>query len=251
MEVHHHPDLHHKEKNFKEYFLEFLMIFLAVTMGFFAESIRERISDNSKEKEYIISMLEDVQTDTANIHNAIALNKKRVLALDTLATLCFNYDASKSNDPDIYRLYRQALVHPDFISLTERTLSQLKNSGAMRLIRKKEVIDSIVLYDDLAKKLIDQQGYYELYQNKTVETSFKIFNFGYYNFGYKKGVSEAHKYDAAKLISTDKLLFIEFGNCISVYKGVVRFYTDRLEETDEHANYLITTIKSQYHLKDE
>jgi cell division protein FtsB len=38
MEVHHHP--HVEKKNFKEYFLEFLMIFLAVTMGFFAESIR-------------------------------------------------------------------------------------------------------------------------------------------------------------------------------------------------------------------
>jgi hypothetical protein len=25
MEVHHHPDLHHKKKNFKEYFLEFLI----------------------------------------------------------------------------------------------------------------------------------------------------------------------------------------------------------------------------------
>ena len=41
MEVHHHPDLHHKAKPWKEYFLEFIMIFLAVTMGFFAENIRE------------------------------------------------------------------------------------------------------------------------------------------------------------------------------------------------------------------
>jgi len=49
MEVHHHPDLHHKKKNFKEYFLEFLMIFLAVTLGFFAESIRENISNHHKE----------------------------------------------------------------------------------------------------------------------------------------------------------------------------------------------------------
>jgi len=31
MEVHHHP--HVEKKNFKEYFLEFVMIFLDVTMG--------------------------------------------------------------------------------------------------------------------------------------------------------------------------------------------------------------------------
>ncbi len=36
MEVHHH--LHVERENFKEYFLEFLMIFLVVTLGFFAES---------------------------------------------------------------------------------------------------------------------------------------------------------------------------------------------------------------------
>src|ERR1700688_1880866 len=51
MEVHHHPDLHHKRKNFKEYFLEFLMIFLAVTMGFIAENVREYITDGQKERQ--------------------------------------------------------------------------------------------------------------------------------------------------------------------------------------------------------
>jgi hypothetical protein len=38
------PDLHPDPKKRKEYFLEFLMIFLSVTVGFFAETIRESIS---------------------------------------------------------------------------------------------------------------------------------------------------------------------------------------------------------------
>jgi hypothetical protein len=46
MEVHHHPQV--ERKSFNEYILEGLMIFLAVTMGFFAENIRENISDNEK-----------------------------------------------------------------------------------------------------------------------------------------------------------------------------------------------------------
>ncbi|HJP61786.1 MAG TPA: hypothetical protein VJ844_00005, partial [Mucilaginibacter sp.] len=49
MEVHHHPDLHHKPKPWKEYLLEYLMIFLAVMTGFFAESFREHLGDKSKE----------------------------------------------------------------------------------------------------------------------------------------------------------------------------------------------------------
>jgi len=44
MEVHHHPEV--EKKGFKEYLLEGLMIFLAVTMGFIAENIRENISEH-------------------------------------------------------------------------------------------------------------------------------------------------------------------------------------------------------------
>src|SRR4249919_3546166 len=57
MEVHHHPDLHHKSKKWKEYFLEFLMIFLAVTMGFFAESYREHIVAKEIEKKNIETLV--------------------------------------------------------------------------------------------------------------------------------------------------------------------------------------------------
>lgn len=48
MEVHHHPNLHHKPKKWKEYFLEFLMIFHAVVLGFIAENIWEHFSENKQ-----------------------------------------------------------------------------------------------------------------------------------------------------------------------------------------------------------
>ncbi len=71
MEVHHHPHMGHK--HFKEYFLEFLMIFLAVTMGFIAENIREHFTDRSKETEYIHGFISNVETDTmrAGLYNQI------------------------------------------------------------------------------------------------------------------------------------------------------------------------------------
>src|SRR5260221_11493643 len=73
MEVHHHPGSHGQKKHWKEYFLEFIMIFLAVTMGFFAESYREHLSDRTKEKEYIKSMVEDLETDSAFL--GLSINK--------------------------------------------------------------------------------------------------------------------------------------------------------------------------------
>jgi hypothetical protein len=251
MEVHHHP--HVEKKNFKEYFLEFLMIFLAVTLGFFAESIRESISDSVKEKEYIVSMIEDAKTDTLNISNAIASNRLRALHLDSLVTLCMSYTASANNDADIYRLYRYGMVHPAFISPTERTIMQLKNAGGMRLIRKKAAVDSIVLYDDAAKKLADQQAYYELYQNKSIEPATKLFNFQ--KFGFRSGIRDPltfSKTDSSlRLLDNDKIKLVEFANYISIYEGIVNFYLIRLQEMNEHAAGLIESLKKAYHLEND
>src|SRR5271170_4298585 len=87
MEVHYHPDLHHKPKPWKEYFLEFLMIFLAVTLGFFAESLREHLTDKEKEKEYISSLINNLEQDTTNLNSAIRDNEKKSKGLDSLILL--------------------------------------------------------------------------------------------------------------------------------------------------------------------
>jgi hypothetical protein len=87
MEVHHHPDLHHKKKNFKEYFLEFLMIFLAVTLGFIAENIREHLADKTKEIDFIVSLKEDVLSDTALLQQVIPDNQRQFEKLDSLYSL--------------------------------------------------------------------------------------------------------------------------------------------------------------------
>ncbi len=59
MEVHHAHS--HGKKSWKDYGTEFIMIFLAVTAGFFAETLREHIGDSKKEKEYMVSMLADLR----------------------------------------------------------------------------------------------------------------------------------------------------------------------------------------------
>ena len=67
MEVHHHPDNHHNSKKWKEYFSEFLMIFLAVTLGFFAENIREHLTNSAKEKEYIAGFISNYENSSRSL----------------------------------------------------------------------------------------------------------------------------------------------------------------------------------------
>src|ERR1700741_5455664 len=77
MEVHHHPHLEHKPKPWKEYILEGLMIFLAVTMGFFAETIRENISETSHAKELAKSLYDEVYADSITMQNKIQLRLRK------------------------------------------------------------------------------------------------------------------------------------------------------------------------------
>src|ERR1700753_2707252 len=88
MEVHHHLELPHGEKkHFKEYMLEFLMIFLAVTMGFIAENIREHLSDSSKEKEYITGLIKDLKVDTTSLNFIIRRGRLQLKGIDTLRSI--------------------------------------------------------------------------------------------------------------------------------------------------------------------
>src|SRR6185437_4370995 len=103
MEVHHHPDLDQKKKNFKEYFLEFLMIFLAVTLGFFAEGLREHLVNIDKEKILMKSMLKDLEEDTvffSQMSKGISAYNSH---LDSLIPLIKNNNNWDSSAKDIYQ----------------------------------------------------------------------------------------------------------------------------------------------------
>ena len=143
MEVHHHP--HAEKKGFKEYFLEFLMIFLAVTMGFFAENIRENIANREGEKQYMQSMIEDLKSDTSTLASNIYLKQSRIIMIDSLIYLLSSQDY-KTRLNEIY-YYGRSISPPANFSPNDRTIQQLKSSGGLRLIRNVAVSNGIMAYD--------------------------------------------------------------------------------------------------------
>src|SRR5579862_3016370 len=146
MEVHHHPDMHHKKKKFKEYFLEFLMIFLAVTMGFFAESLREHVNDNSKENEYINSLRKDLITDTFKTKTWIQGFNTRIQQYDSVVNI-LRYPEKITNGSRLYYLARLSTRGTVFED-NNNTMIQLNISGNFRLIRNKTVTEKIVAYQN-------------------------------------------------------------------------------------------------------
>lgn len=62
MEVHHTHHPMHKKK-WSEYILEFVMLFAAVTMGFFAENVREHMAEKEKKRELMKIVALDLHRD--------------------------------------------------------------------------------------------------------------------------------------------------------------------------------------------
>ncbi len=234
------------KKSWKQYLLDFLMLFLAVTLGFFADSLREKKSERAKEKAYIVSMIEDAKTDKENIRKSISANQTRIKHLDSLSNLCVNY-TNTNNDVKLYQHYHHGLVHPDVISPTERTIQQLNNAGGMRLIENKTVVGLIIAYNDQAKKLYAQQKFYEHYQNKSIDKAVQLFNFNLFNF--KTARKNIKKKNPPLLLKKDKSEIIEFGNVVLIYEGVVIYYTELLKQMHVKADELISVLEKEYEIE--
>jgi hypothetical protein len=143
MEVHHHS--HTERKKWTHYFWEFLMLFLAVTLGFFVENQREHFIEHGREKQYVRSFLGDLKSDLVQLDSLVNQRIKRKKDIDSLTAIL------STPDPDVYAKQIYYFSRPLTISYqffrNERTIQQLKNGGNLRLIRKKVVSDAIMLYD--------------------------------------------------------------------------------------------------------
>lgn len=101
MEVHHHPQIHHKEKPWKEYLLEGLMIFIAVTMGFIAESVHEYIRENNNRKELLEIVKLDFEKDLKQLEFHQEFAERKLAKCDSIME-DWDRDHSKINQPSYY-----------------------------------------------------------------------------------------------------------------------------------------------------
>jgi hypothetical protein len=174
MEVHHHA--HTPRKKWTHYFWEFLMLFLAVTLGFLVENQREHYIEHQREKQFVQSLFNDVKIDTANLIKIINARTAKNHVLDSLSYM-MNSDSTKFFAKQIY-FYAVGIARtlPYRFVPNDGTIQQLKNSGAFRLIRKRTVVDSISKYDVNVRNMIGQWAVEENLIDHYRDAATKIFD---------------------------------------------------------------------------
>src|SRR5665213_660131 len=256
MEVHHHPQI--EKKGFKEYLLEGLMIFIAVMMGFFAESLREHISEKSRANEFAISLLGDLKADTADLHVYIKYFGKARANVDTLMHLLADDEPKAVPAGKLYWYGLWGGAMRAFIA-HDATLLEMENSGSLRYFATPAFNRDLGHYDQLCQELkafdVQSQGVY----TEVRKVRAQIFQFKYNdivnNISQIKNQSMRQvKIDSfirtrPPLLSYDKTLFNEFVELVRS-----RFFDRKVIMADtllQHATAIIGDLKKQYELKDE
>lgn len=149
MEVHHHGHVHEKKK-WKEYVFQFFMLFLAVFCGFLAEYQLEHTIEHNREKQFMASLVKDLETDTAQLNNIKRIRISMTRRIDS--ALLFLVTHQGSTLP--LRQFRNLNLGLRSFYQNSGTLDQLKNAGGLRLIRKRQIVDSISAYDQQIKRMV-------------------------------------------------------------------------------------------------
>ena len=158
MEVHHPHHPTHKKK-WSEYIIEFVMLFAAVTLGFFAENVREHQIIEHKTHQNLESVVLDLKEDSILIQDRIREYKNASKYLFELNDLFIDYQlnrVSKEEYIDKVMIISDSLVFGTSFYINNSSYKNTISSGSFSNINSIELKRTISnYYEVLGTKLND------------------------------------------------------------------------------------------------
>ena len=255
MEVHHPPHPGHKKK-WTEYALEFLMLFLAVFLGFTAENIREHKIENLRAKQFATSLVQDLHNDTVAIHSYRKSAQKYIAICDTLINL--SKGTLEGENATKFSFYTRFMYWTAGVAWNRTTFEQIKNSGSLRYF-KHRLLEKLMRYDAVIN---DAQAEFSNHGTRGNNLLYSINRV--LDPVYHQQVSTMYIWSIDTLsgrtlqeylsvksssLETKRGEVAEMLNMIIVQQRNLRFGEERLIKAENLAQELIREFKTEYHLK--
>ncbi len=259
MEVHH---KHHIPKKITEYLTEFLMLFTAVTLGFFAENYREHSLIESKMQENYESLIEDLKSDSTKMSYLIAEYPKGNAVLEKFSNVLYNYHSKTISYEQLVSEYKKIKQFPNYntVFINNTTFKNVQSSGMLSYINARSLRFDISFYYEVLFKqlqdnnaLFDRDGVEFFDRNLPFTHAIGIRSIEYSKDGKKK-VSMSRVYsdkyvdfilqlpETKRILTDDKLIF----QC-QVYHDRYASYTFLLMKMMEKNNLLLKELRSLQH----
>jgi len=249
MEVHHHSHSSHGRKSLSAYFFEFFMLFLAVFCGFLAENQREHFVEHKRELNYMKSLLQDLKADTSFL--AFEYHRTGIICngLDSMVRIFYS-PSLFDKQIDLYRMFKtyNPVITPSF---NDQTISQLRSSGNMRLVRNEEIVHAISSYWNIKNKLVRISERLDNRIDFSGEYNIKIFRREYSEKAYQSGNpenSDTYIPPDAKLMTHDLNTLTEYANIQARLNGSLKIYRKLLQEMNVRGIKLIELLEKHYHI---
>ena len=256
MEVHAHT--HTPRKKWIHYLWEFLMLFLAVFCGFLAENFREHQVEKNKGRQYMLSLYEDLKTDTTRLNEMLLYDEDKIAGLNDIEACYDTISLNMLSTECMAKLVLHSKANRAF-AITDRTITQLVNAGGFRIL-KKEDADSVLSYVNMFKDYRDFQATIFQSSQDNVRntlnelTSFKSIRSLLQLPGSSYGTTTSTiTHDMLQhgplLFSNDKFLLNKWFNQLAVYLRITKRQRQQLADINDKVAGLIKYCKDKYHLK--
>lgn len=241
MEVHHPHHPNHKKK-WSEYIIEFVMLFTAVTLGFFAENIREGITEKHKKQELMKIVALDLGRDMKQLEFHKLDASTKIVKCDSIHPL-LKMEPSKIKLRTYYRLLLNHISYWDF-NANDKSRNEATAKG---YLTNEENADIAYNISKVNFFILD----YKTLEQESVRLRTKLKDFAevmtlheYYNYAVSFrgdllpdviGVKPFTPNDA------NKTSFL-----ISNYKLVYQNYIDDIDSVKKYSNKAIELINKKY-----
>jgi len=180
MEVHHPHHLTHKKK-WSEYLLEFFMLFLAVTLGFFAENVREHQVVLEKKNQNLEAMIEDLKRDATQLAERTTEYTKAIKTFEELKFASYQFDKKQISEKDYINYIVgkcDTLGVGDSFFINNSAYKNTIASGSLSVIGSQETKRLIAeYYEELSVKLSDNNRNLDVELNEYLVSDMQFGNF--------------------------------------------------------------------------
>jgi hypothetical protein len=253
MEVHTHS--HTPRKKWTHYFWEFLMLFLAVTLGFFVENQREHIVERQRATQYAKALLRDLEKDTVEIRDVMRENKIILACFDSARSI-IHQRIKNSMAPGAFYYYSNVVASAPSVSWNDATIIQITQSGNLRYFTNAELVNKISYYYSQINyvKLLNTND--RSVRDRSMEIRSRVLNnyeyarFSTYSTDNWLSLPDTLMKKLFPVQTNDANLLNEFANSFENRRRVLDLVMKRVYPASiKDAKELIGLLKKEYHLK--
>ena len=196
MEVHHHPHIPTHAKPWKEYLLEGLMIFVAVTLGYGAENVREHYVETKKALISAKNLYVDVINDSIG-YEKTKTNRNKQDSCFEIINAHYNNNELDKEIPAVYAAHAH-ITRRMLYQMNTLALDEVKSSGTLKFLESDELKAAIQRYASFGSGLkLREQREFSYIDRMLDPISTKNFE-----FNFNRAAGDNFKIDSNKIIVT-------------------------------------------------